>query len=498
MRGCIVCLICAFALPLIAPGDGFAIPTEPSASWVYDYIDELRLSADSLSFFVTTLPYERCELGRVVSRAALVEGTGEARMGYLLDLVNRELGSEAAWKRDRKNLFVGEFMSGLKARSNANVGMDNLFRLSFYFHERVALWTYLLLTVTDPTAHRMETKPWGDYFRASFDHGGLGYKGGRFSLFLGRDELAWGIQRPKGLLFSGVAPTMDMLKFTYIEEKVLFTSVHSRLRRGEDDPWDETINRYVSAHRLDLKLWPRLTFSLSEVVLYGGEYRGFDPVYLNPISVFYGEQWNSGSEDNVLFAGDFALLFPRAAQIRFEVVIDDFQYDFARPHEMGFGLDFRAKNPLLDLYSLVGCSYFHIRNGTYGHKIEYDRYTHENKIIGYPYGPDGDFLEFWFSFSLPTEALWTVRFSQRRQGEGRVSDPQDAPPEDVKFPSGIVEKTLQAGLDVSWRPSYNWLIKGGLEWYGTSNEDNIEGVDENGVRVALAVAFNFKRDYIRE
>ena len=498
MRNRIICITCGVMLLLAIAVGACAMPTEPSAGWVYDYIDELRLSADSLSLFGASLPYERNELGNAVERCRITEGSDGERAKYLLNLVKSELAAESAWKRDGMNLFTGEFTSGIEARTGEKIGSDNLLRFSFYFMERVALWTYLRLTVTDPGAHRTETEPWGDYFRASFDHGGLGYKGGRFSLFLGRDEVAWGLDRDRGLLMSGAAPTMDMFRFTYLEEKVLFTSVHSRLRRCADDQWDAAVRRYVSAHRLDLKLWPRLTFGLSEVVLYGGEYRDFEPVYVNPIGVFYAEQWNSGTEDNVLFAGDLTLLFPRAAELRMEVVIDDFQYDFGSPHEMGFGFDLEARNPLLDLYSLLGCSYFHIRNGTYGHRVEYNRYTHENKIIGYPYGPDGDFLEFRFSFSLPTEALWTVRFSQRRQGEGRVSDAQDEPPEDAGFPSGAVEKTLRAGFEVSWRPSYAWLIEGGVEWYSVSNMDNIDGADRDEMRFALGVGFNYKRDYIRE
>jgi hypothetical protein len=488
----------ASLLAAAAASPCLAMPTEPSGTWVYAYIDELRLSADSLSLFMASLPYERCELGSALSHASLREGPGRSRMEYLSHLLSMELAPEAAWKHEHSNLFVGEVKSGLEGRSHARAGIDNLLRLSFYFREGVALWTYLRLTVTDPEAHRTETRPWGDYFRAGFDHGGVGYKGGRFSLFLGRDEVAWGARRDLGLLFSGTAPTMDMFRFTYLEDRVLFTSFHSKLRRGEGDPWDEKVQRYVSAHRLDFKLWPDFTFAVSEAVLYGGECRGFEPMYLNPIGVFYAEQWNSESEDNVLFSGDFTLLFPGAAEVRGEVVIDDFQYDFANPHEIGFGIDVEARNPLLDLYSLFGCSYFHVRNGTYGHKVEYNRYTHEGEVIGYPYGPDGDFLELRFAFSLPAEALWTVRFSQRRQGGGRVSDPQDGPPEDRAFPSGVVEKTLSAGFDVSWRPAYCCLLKGGLEWHGISNEANMKGADEDGLRVALAIAFNFKYDYERE
>jgi hypothetical protein len=498
MRHCIIRLSCAALLSLAAAGGGLGMPTEPSGSWVYDYIDELRLSSDSLSFFRATLPYERCELAHVLSQCRIPEVRGGERMGYLLGLLDRELKYEGAWRRDRGNLFVGVVNSGIAARTRAKVGMDNLLKLNFYFMEGVALWTYMRLSVTYPEAHRIETRPWGNYFRASFDHGGIGYRGGRFSLFLGRDELAWGLQRHKGLLFSGAAPAMDMVKFAYLEDKVLFTSVHSRLRHGDADPWDVDVRRYVSAHRLDLKLWPRFTFAVSEVVLYGGEYRNFDPIYLNPVSVLYAKQWNSRSEDNILFSGDFTLVFPRAAEIRFEIVIDDFQYDFSSPHELGFGFDIAAKNPLLDLYSLFGLSYFHIRNGTYGHRIVHNRYTHESEVICYPFGPDGDFLEFRFSFSLPTETLWTMRLSQRRQGEGRVGDPQDEPPEDTEFPSGVVEKVMRAGLDVSWRPSYDWLIKGSLEWYGVSNEGNLEDSDRSDLRAAVGVGFIYSRDYTRD
>ncbi len=498
MRYCIIRLSFAALLSVATVGAGMGMPTEPSGSWVYDYIDELRLSSDSLSFFGASLPYERAELAHVLSQCRIPEVRGGERMEFLVALLDRELRQEGAWGREHSNMFVGVVNSGVAARSEAKVGMDNLFKLNFYFAEGIALWTYMRLSVTDREAHRIETKPWGDYLRASFDHGGVGYRGGRFSLFLGRDELAWGAQRDEGLLFSGAAPTMDMVKFTYLEEKVLFTSVHSRLRHGDEDPWDVNVRRYVSAHRLDLKLWPRLTFAVSEVVLYGGEYRGFDPIYLNPIGILYAEQWNSRSEDNILFSGDLTLLLPRAAEIRFEVVVDDFQYDFSSPHELGFGFDLAARNPLLDLYSLFGFSYFHIRNGTYGHKVEHNRYTHENKVIGYPFGPDGDFLEFWFSFSLPTEALWTLRLSHGRQGEGRVSDPQDEPREDAEFPSGVVERVLGARLDVSWRPSYNWLIRGGLEWHRVSNEGNLQDSDRSDLRASIGVAFNYNHCYIRE
>ena len=497
MRYRVICLSSAMILLALIQA-GLAIPTEPGRSWVYSYLDELRLSCDSLSFFVTSLPAERVELGETLKRCRIAEGPGEERMAYLVSLLRREFGAEARWREYGTNLFVGELTASVDARSKHKIGSDNMAKFNFYFNEGFALWTYLRLTVTDPEAHRMETRAWGDYFRASFDHGGIGYRRGRFSLFTGRDEAAWGLNRDSGLIFSGSAPVMDMFRFTYVEDKVKFTSIHSRLRRGEDDPWDESTRRYVSAHRLDLKLWPSFTFSLSEAVLYGGQYRNFDPFYINPIGLFYAEQWNSRSEDNVIFAGDFSLLLSRKAEIRGEIVIDDFQYDFSNPHEIGFGLDLTARNPLFDLYSLLGCSYFHIRNGTYGHKVEYNRYTHENKIIGYPFGPDGDYLEFRFSFSLPTEALWTVWLGRRRQGEGRVSDPQDDPPEDVKFPSGTVEKTLRTGLDFSWRPSYYYMIAAGIEYNSVRNGGNVYGADRSDVRLELEVAFNIKTDYVRQ
>jgi hypothetical protein len=78
------------------------------------------------------------------------------------------------------------------------------------------------------------------------------------------------------------------------------------------------------------------------------------------------------------------------------------------------------------------------------------------------------------------------------RGESRATDTLERVGSKVGFPSGVVE-TLQAlGLDVSWRPYFEWMLNGRIEWYRLENEENIEGSDDTGVKIRFGAAYNLK------
>jgi hypothetical protein len=366
-------------------------------------------------------------------------------------------------------------------------------RLSVLAGESLCLWTTFRSSVNAPEYHKTETRTWQDRGRASFDNGGIGYRRGRFGVFLGRDEMSWGMNRARGLLFSGSAPSFDMLKVSFGTDRLLFTSFHSQLRRGSDEDWDAGVRRYVSGHRLEVLVEPRFTCSLSEVVVYGGVGRTFEPVYLNPFTAFYAEQWNSEYQDNILISGDFSMLFPQRAEIRGEIMIDDFQYDFStEPQEFGTGIEIAAINPMYPEASMLGASYFHIRNRTYGHYVDWNRHVHEGRVMGYPDGPDGDRLTVWTSVASPPPVLWRLDYVYGRKGEGRATDDFERVGETVTFPSGIVERSHTIGLDVSWRPEHRWSVTGRAEWNRRENIDHIDGETESGFNLMFNATFNLR------
>jgi hypothetical protein len=325
-------------------------------------------------------------------------------------------------------------------------------------------------------------------------------KGG-FLVSLSRDEVSWGVTRRRGALFSGSAPAFDMFVLRYESRRIGFTSFHSRLRRGRDDYWggqvdDEDVRRYISAHRFEVLVADGLTFAISEAVVYGGEHRAFEPVYMNPLLVFYSEQWNSEYDDNILIAGDFSVLFPQHAEIRGEMMIDDFQYDFGNePHEFGFGLRVTAVNPLYPSASVLGASYYQVRNQTYGHFVPWNRFIHEGQVMGYPDGPDGDRFELLSTLVAPEAVTWTIDYTFRRQGEGRATDVQEELGSRVDFPSGTVQTIHRMRLGFDWRPCYSWLLSGRVAYHDIKNKDNQIGMQDSGFDWTLSATFNWKQPH---
>jgi hypothetical protein len=236
-----------------------------------------------------------------------------------------------------------------------------------------------------------------------------------------------------------------------------------------------------------------VTFSVTEAVIYGGYMRDFEPVYMNPVGIFYAEQWNSHSDDNILIAGDFSVLVPGRVEVMGELMIDDFQYDFgSEPHKFAAGLGVTGLNPLLPERSMLGGSCFNVRGGTYNHHVVWNRFVHEGRLMGYPDGPDGDRLDLWTSLALPEALYWRLDYSYRRQGEGSVNDEQLPESPRVKFPSGIVEKEHRLGLGLSWRPAFAWILDASAVYSSTDNVGNIEGQSDSGFDFALGLTFNYK------
>jgi hypothetical protein len=412
---------------------------------------------------------------------------------WLHRILRHEFSAEQSLLKSDDLLLVGDASVGSGLETDVKPVTEALLRAALYSGPGLCVWTTLRSTLNAPGRHKTATRQWEDRARASFDQGGITYRRGAFSLFLGRDELSWGAERQAGLLLSGSAPNMDMLRVTLESSRFLFTSFHSQLRRGDDEEWDESMRRFLAGHRVEILFSPTLSASISEVVVYGGENRSLEAGYLNPFTVFYAEQWNSGHQDNILIAGDVSWVVPGRAELRGEVMIDDFQYDFStEPHELAAGVAVTIVNPALAEGSMLGASYFHVRNRTYGHFVGWNRYVHEESVIGYPAGPDGDNLRLWISLASPEALLWNLDYVHRRKGEGRATDVLERVGTKESFPSGTVERLHQVGLDLSWRPLHQWIFNGRIEYHHLTNRDNTEGSDDDGITIRVNATYNLK------
>jgi hypothetical protein len=471
-------------------------PTQPTDTWVYPYFEELRLREGGPGFFTMTGPYDRQDLARWLAERAAADAAATPRSSWLGLKLAGEFAPETALAAGGGRLLFGSARLGSRVETDCKIKPEALFTLAGLSDGGLSLWTRLRVTANWPTAHAVETKLWRDHWRASFDQGGVAMRRGPWSIFAGRDGLAWSPTPGLGLVLNGAAPAFDMVKLSVVGKHVAFTSLHSQLRTGEADPWYSpggTLHRYLSGHRLEVIVGPNLNLAVSEVVVYGGLAREFEFGYLNPLGVFYAEQWNSGREDNILISVDGALLLPGRAEVRAEVVADDFQIDpGSEPHKMGLGMSVTAVNPLGPATSLVGLTYCLVTNRTYGHKVSWNRFTQEGHVMGFPGGPDADRLEVWSSAALGDCYHLKVAYTLERSGEGRVDDPQDGHGGSLRFPSGTVESNHTVAAEASWRPSGPLLVTATAEWWKMTNAGNVDGADDDGLRLILRLAYDLR------
>jgi hypothetical protein len=174
-------------------------------------------------------------------------------------------------------------------------------------------------------------------------------------------------------------------------------------------------------------------------------------------------------------------------------VVDDLQVDPGpAPNKLGFGLAIDAVNPLVGERSMVGCSYFWIADGTYGHALPWNRFVEEGKVMGFPGGPDGDWLEAWVSWAPWNSVALKAGYGLTRQGEGRVSDSQDGDGFKTASLSGAVERTHGLSAGVTWRPSYPLQVQALARWSSQRNVANVRGATASSFKASVAVTYDLR------
>ncbi|MFH2054887.1 MAG: capsule assembly Wzi family protein, partial [bacterium] len=290
----------------------------------------------------------------------------------------------------------------------------------------------------DPQFHG---RVWKDKLTGWVDNAAVYYSVNRFFVSAGRSFIHWGPESPDALLLSDHSPPLDRLWLGYENNTFRFDAIYSRLDDMHVD--GDTLNRYLSAHRLTFRKAGLFELGLSEVALYGGPGRQLEWYYLNPFLPYYWEQWNQRTEDNIMMGADFVVYWPKRARLFGELLIDDFQVDFeSEPHQVGYKLGIDALEPFGLSRLFTKLTYTRINPTVYGQILAQNLYLHEGEPLGYFGGNDQDrwlgLLRYHANVNLDLE----LELQRQRRGEGRIEMfPVAAVPFEDKFPTGIVEKS---------------------------------------------------------
>ena len=284
-------------------------------------------------------------------------------------------------------------------------------------------------------------RKWDEKITGWLDNGAIYYYNkGVFASF-GRSSIVWGPEQRDALLFSDNPPQFDRVWLGYEHRAVRFDYFITRL---DDVKYhDSTLVRYLSAHRLSFRKGGDFELGLSEVSLYGGYNRPLDWRYLNPFVPYYWEQWNRGSDDNILFGLDFSIYWPHQMRIFGELMIDDFQIDLkSEPNQIGYKLGLDALEPFGFRKLFTKVSYTRVNTTVYGQNQPQNLYLYYNQPIGYFGGNDQDRLLALARYHFSSELDLEFEFQFNRRGEGVIEKHEHSGvPFQKKFPTGIVEES---------------------------------------------------------
>ena len=483
----------------------------PLDSWVYEVTDELHCRGLFSSLHQSVRPYRRGEIASLVLEVNLKLKEEGLRLSdsqlWLLAKLNQEFRLELEelyhekhkLKRDKNILryATNPVVHASLAEGDSSYGrVQARFEASLQFDQKFVLKDRVVIDTEAEKEKRYVGREWKHGLTGVFNQAYANIDLGYLHLLLGRDHLRWGPGREDVLLLSGRIPPFDMIKIqgNLGSFKLIFFA--AKLDRFWVPGYGFRTKRYLSGHRINLKLKFGLEMGISEVVLYGGEDRDPEAYYLNPLLPFYGEQHNLGRDDNILWSFDIALSSFKNKEVYFELLVDDFQYDFeSEPHQTGFQLGLKYVNPFGVKRSYLNVEYTKINNWVYGQNKPWNVYTYHGRGIGSILGPDADrwHLRLLYHFTKDVDLSFSGEY--RRKGEGRIDIPQSsAVPTSDKFPSGIVEYTSQHQLILTYQPGARLKLDLSVEHLRIKNLENESGRNLSDLAFRVRAALNLWKE----
>lgn len=290
--------------------------------------------------------------------------------------------------------------------------------------------------------------------------GSIFYNTDNFLFSFGKDIFSMGPAFENNAFLSPNVP-FDYVSFTLRKTNFSFTHFISRLEDydGVEYAWNDTtsgevtnLNRYLGIHRLEIKPMSWLAFSISEVMLIGGESLGLPFELLTPLTIYYVEQHNRKKNTNIFWNIDLVAVRGRFLYY-FDLFIDDFQYEadpWKEPNHIGFycgvlSKDFPVKN------SEIFVSYNLMTRWVYDNIRVWQRYIEKGMPIGSSLGCDYDRVALKYLHKISSFKFGAM-ISYTRKGENRITSPWpvnttvgaslDNEFEGTNFLTGTVEKRL--------------------------------------------------------
>jgi len=308
-------------------------------------------------------------------------------------------------------------------------------------------------------------------FKAYSSLGGPGW-----SVRFGRDTLSWGNGQSGNLLLSDWSDFYDYLGVSLFGTSIKLSSVYALMDPYSPKDFSHITYSALMAHRLDIRFFDRLTFSVSESVTFGN----FQPDLvrdLNTMMIFHN--WTIPERTNSLLAVEASYTPWKWFELYGQVAMDEYmtQYEAERDGNGGhsvFGslLGARGVYPLGPGYLRAGLEWavtspwlYNRRDDPYYYNVRRywslttDRYEYLAKPLGYRYGPDAVVWQGVAAYSVPGGPAVSAAVTWLRKGQTTIATEWNPQPGDAS-PTGATPLSAWLVELSATYPLLSWLEAG--------------------------------------
>ncbi len=474
--------------------------------WVTFALEKLETDGITGGFHRHTHPRTRWEIAQVILRAEDRIADGRVKPTpidlQLFEKLKLEFGQEIAILSgaQKQRRFRARGAPQLRSQSEQSK-ISPAYEGAFYYHFGKQLTLYQEFEIENfpekyPIVGRTASQrlePWRGGFTADFKRVYVRFPLSKFDVLIGREQIFWGTGFRSGVGISDNSPPFDLILLTGTFGKVKGTAFTAQLDRMWHDEGARRYlaNRYLAGHRLDYQMNDAVEIGISEMIVYGGEARGIELQYLNPVLPYYASQFNADTDDNVMFLLEGAIRPIDGARVYGEWLIDDFQYvDSNDPNAIAWlaGLEW---NRLLTSQRLgIRAEYARVNRWAYTHLVQENQFTHFGSIIGHQVGTDADTFYFESGYLINADSRVTLFYEFERQGEAGIEDRfRGEDFQSIPFPSGVVERQDRIGFRLIYEPSRAWQLDAAYQHTFTTNRAHQQGTDQHSNQLEFRLRY---------
>jgi hypothetical protein len=359
--------------------------------------------------------------------------------------------------------------------------------------------------------------------------------GGWWNFQIGRDRVSYGLGRTGNLALSATPDYYDFARLSLFSRNFKYSAFVSQMPLNLADPQIlsedrkkaagpgallSTTQRYLYLHRIDARLFRRLSLGISEALMAGNsppELR-----YLSPLTVLHNawpwrdyEEWGTGEKGYMtgsLFSLDVDWAILPSLALYGQFVLNE----FSTPYELE---NHPEDQPPNGLGYLAGIEYTHIfdvwKALVYGEAVYTDPYLYTlsspfgsyiwmrrpselgSKPLRYKWighGEGRDMMLFALgAWAAKKDLRLSADLSFINRGEHGIGWDwsQDDEALGERSPTGTPERRLTAGLGAEWRPLARLTLSGYAAGVLLLNAGHRRGANEAGLELYLSAALSY-------